>query len=85
VLDVHATMGRRLPRSLRIYAFGAALGGPRVLLAAKRLAAQSHIPPRNLTLINRQSTYAHNDPAGAFPKNVFLARLLPFLERLWRS
>jgi hypothetical protein len=85
VLNVHATMGSRLPRSLRIYAFGAALGGPRVLLAAKQLAAQSHIPPRNLTLVNRQSTYAHNDPAGAFPKNVFFAHLLPFLKTIGRS
>jgi hypothetical protein len=82
VLDVHATMGRRLPRSLRIYAFGAALGGPRVLLAAEQLARQSHIPLRNLTLVNRQSTYAHNDPAGAFPKNVFFDHLLPFLRRI---
>jgi hypothetical protein len=84
ILDVHATMGRRLPRSLRIYAFGAALGGPRVLLAAEQLAKQSGIPRRNLTLVNRQSTYAHNDPAGAFPKNVFFDHLMPFLKRIGR-
>jgi hypothetical protein len=84
VLDVHSTMGRRLPRTLRIYAFGAALGGPRVLLAAEQLAKQSRIPLRNLTLVNRQSTYAHNDPAGAFPKNVFFDHLLPFLNRIAR-
>jgi hypothetical protein len=82
VLNVRSTMGRRLPRSLRIYAFGAALGGPRVLLAAKQLAKQSGIPMRNLTLINRRATYAHNDPAGAFPKNVFFAHLIPFLNKL---
>jgi hypothetical protein len=82
VLDVHSTMGRRLPRSLRIYAFGAALGGPGVLLDAQQLAKQSHIPKRNLVLINRQNAYAHNDPAGAFPNNVFFDHLVPFLSRI---
>jgi pimeloyl-ACP methyl ester carboxylesterase len=82
VLDVHSTMGRRLPRSLRIYAFGAALGGPGVLLDAQQLAKQSHIPKRNLVLINRHNTYAHNDPAGAFPNDVFFDHLVPFLSRI---
>ncbi len=81
VLGVHSTMGHKLPRNLRIYAFGAALGGPRVPAAAKLLARQSHIPRRNLVLVNRQSTYAHNDPAGASPKkNLFLKKLIPFLK-----
>ena len=81
VLDVHATMGHRLPRNLRIYAFGAALGGARVPAATKLLARQSHIPRRNLVLVNRQSTYAHNDPAGASPKkNLFLRKLVRFLK-----
>jgi pimeloyl-ACP methyl ester carboxylesterase len=85
VLDVHTTMGHKLPRNLRIYAFGAALGGARVPAAAKQLARQSHIPLRNLTLINRQSTYAHNDPAGASPKkNLFLKKLVPFLRGIAR-
>ena len=82
VLDVHSTMGRRLPHTLRIYAFGAALGGPGVLLDAQQLAKQSHIPKRNLVLINRQNAYAHNDPAGAFPNNVFFDHLVPFLSRI---
>jgi pimeloyl-ACP methyl ester carboxylesterase len=82
VLDVRATKGHSLPRSLLIYAFGAALGGPRVLTAATILAQQSHIPLRNLTLVNRQSTYAHNDPAGAYPHNVFFSNLLPFLKKI---
>src|SRR3954447_10736749 len=41
VLDVHATHGHDLPKRLRIYAFAAALGGQRVLDAAKALARQS--------------------------------------------
>jgi pimeloyl-ACP methyl ester carboxylesterase len=86
VLDVHATEGHKLPRNLKIYAFGAALGGPRVPAAAEQLAKQSHIPHRNLVLVNRQSTYAHNDPAGASPKhNLFLKKLLPFLRGIARG
>jgi hypothetical protein len=80
VLDVDATMGHNLPRNLRIYAFGARLGGEEVLQVAQLLAAQSHIPAKNLTLVNRQSTYSHNDPAGAYPVNAFFAHLVPFLK-----
>jgi hypothetical protein len=79
-----AVEGRKLPRDLLIYAFGAQLGGQSVLTDAQRLAQQSHIPMRNLTLINRQSTYAHNDPAGAYPRNVFFAHLVPFLGSVGR-
>jgi hypothetical protein len=82
ILDVHATDGHRLPRNLRIYAFGAALGGAAVPADATILAQQSHIPLRNLTLLNRQSTYAHNDPAGASPHNEFLSHLVPFLRQI---
>jgi len=82
VLDVDATMGHELPHRLLIYAFGAHLGGQGVLTAAQALAQQSDIPPGNLTLINRQSTYAHNDPAGAYPKNVFFQNLVPFLKKV---
>jgi pimeloyl-ACP methyl ester carboxylesterase len=84
ILDVHATHGHDLPKGLRIYAFGAALGGQRVLDATTALADQSQIPSSQLTLINRQSTYAHNDPAGASPNNEFLANLVPFLNRVAR-
>jgi hypothetical protein len=80
VLDVNATMGHNLPKSLRIYAFGPRLGGTEVLDAARLLAQQSHIPSGNLTLINRQGTYAHNDPAGAYPDNVSFDHLGPFLK-----
>jgi pimeloyl-ACP methyl ester carboxylesterase len=82
VLDVDATMGHRLPKRLRIYAFGARLGGASVLLDARALAAQSGIPSDNLLLIDRASTYAHNDPAGAYPRNAFVAGLMRFLRRV---
>jgi hypothetical protein len=78
-------MGRRLPRNLRIYGFGAALGGRTILGEARQLARQSHIPASHLTLINRHSSYAHNDPAGAYPHNVFLSHLVPFLTRVGAS
>ncbi len=47
VLGLKATMGRRLPRNLFMYAFGARLSGPGDLLlkATKQLARQSRIPP----------------------------------------
>jgi pimeloyl-ACP methyl ester carboxylesterase len=82
VLGVDATMGHSLPKSLLIYAFGARLGGPAVLADAQALAAQSGIPASNLTLVNRQATYSHNDPAGAYPRNDFVNRLVPFLHRV---
>jgi pimeloyl-ACP methyl ester carboxylesterase len=78
VLDVHATMGHRLPRTLRIYAFGA-YGGTVITKGAATLAKQSRIPRRNLLLVSRQGAYAHNDPAGAYPKNVFFTNLMRFL------
>ena len=37
---------------------------------------------RNLTLANYQSTYSHNDPAGAYPNNAFFKRLIPFLGKV---
>jgi hypothetical protein len=81
VLDVRATHGDDLSRKLRIYAFGAALGGERVLDAARALAKQSGIPKRNLPLVDRHDTYAHNDPNSAAPrKNVFLKGLVRFLR-----
>lgn len=83
VLGLKTTMGRRLPRRLLIYAFGAALGGPHHALVdtTRALARQSHIPARNLTLVNRPD-YAHNDPAGAYPRNVFFSHLIPFLANI---
>jgi pimeloyl-ACP methyl ester carboxylesterase len=82
ILDVRAIHGHRLPRRLRIYAFGAALGGQRVLDAATILAQQSDIPPENLTLVDRRETYSHNDPNSAFPGNEFIDNLVPFLRQI---
>jgi len=83
ILDVDATHGDDLPKGLRIYAFGAALGRAGVLATARVLARQSGIPRRNLTLVNRAATYAHNDPNSAAPKkNQFLKFLVPYLERV---
>ena len=83
VLGVRATEGHALPRRLRIYAFGA-YGGAAITGAARTLAAQSRIPARNVTAISRQGTYAHNDPAAAYPRNAFFAGLVPFLARIAR-
>jgi pimeloyl-ACP methyl ester carboxylesterase len=81
VLGVRATHGRDLPKDLKIYAFGASLGGTRIVDAAKTLARQSKIPSKNLTLLDRHTTYAHNDPNTAAPaKNVFLKRLVTWLK-----
>jgi pimeloyl-ACP methyl ester carboxylesterase len=79
ILQVDAIHGHDLSKHLRIYAFGAALGGEGVLATAKVLAQQSHIARSHLTLVNRQDTYAHNDPSAASPHNTFLNRLIPFL------
>jgi pimeloyl-ACP methyl ester carboxylesterase len=84
LLGVRAVHGDDLPRSLRIYAFAAALGGTRVLDAARTLARQSKIPAARLTLLDRHTTYAHNDPNSAGPRNDFVSRLIPFLEQAAR-
>jgi hypothetical protein len=82
VLGVRATHGKDLPRRMHIYAFGAALGGQRVLDAASTLAQQSRIPTSNVILVDRSSTYAHNDPNSAYPKNDFVRFLMPFLRQV---
>ena len=82
VLGLRSTLGRRLPHSLRIYGFGARLGGAAILDEIRQLARQSRIPRNHLTLIDRHATYAHNDPAGAFPHNVFFTHLVRFLHRV---
>jgi pimeloyl-ACP methyl ester carboxylesterase len=79
VLGVKATHGDDV--NVPIYAFGAALGGQNVLDDASALAQRSHLPKRKLTLVNREDTYAHNDPAAAAPDNDFVKRLIPFLKK----
>ena len=64
-----------------MYAFGA-YGGTAITGAVSTLAKQSKIPRSNLVLASYHSTYAHNDPAAAYPKNAFFGRLVPFLEEI---
>ncbi|HEY6524314.1 MAG TPA: hypothetical protein VIY10_11125 [Solirubrobacteraceae bacterium] len=81
VLGVDATMGHKLPRSLRIYAFGA-YGGTLITKGAAALARQSRIPRSQVLLVSRHGSYAHNDPAAAFPHNVFFSNLMTFLAKV---
>jgi len=88
VLGLHSTMGEDLPKSLHILAIDSELdkllgGGGTTLTEAEALAAQSGIPNSNLTLIEEENTYAHNDPAGATPEiNEFFKHMVPFLKEL---
>jgi pimeloyl-ACP methyl ester carboxylesterase len=91
VLGEHAIHGHELPHSLKIIAINSELDkafGANSLQAAEILAEQSEIPRSNLTLIEREETYAHNDPVGADPEsggifeNVFFRELVPFLETI---
>jgi hypothetical protein len=88
VLGLHSTMGEELPKSLHILAIDSELdklfGGEQTTLTeAELLAAQSGIPPSNLTLIEEKNAYAHNDPAGATPEiNEFFKHLVPFLKAI---
>ncbi|HEX3689964.1 MAG TPA: alpha/beta hydrolase [Solirubrobacteraceae bacterium] len=81
VLGVTTTMGHELPKSLRIYAFGA-YGGTAITQGAAALAKQSRIPRSHLLLVSRKGTYAHNDPASAYPHNVFFSNLMTFLAKI---
>ena len=56
-----------------------------MLDATKALATQSGIPRKQLSLINRADTYAHNDPNSAYPKNEFVSKLMPFLRKIARG
>jgi pimeloyl-ACP methyl ester carboxylesterase len=87
VLGEHATHGHELPTSLHILAINSELDkvfapGGGALKAAEVLAEQSKIPSSQLTLIDVEKTYSHNDPAGGFPTNVFFTKIVPFLEGL---
>ena len=88
VLGEHAIHGHELPTSLKILAISTELDkafGGSVLTAAEDLAEQSGIPRSNLTLIDKEDEYAHNDPAAADPEgniegNAFYSALVPYLE-----
>ena len=87
VLGEHAIYGEHLPTSLHIIAISTELdkdlgGGFSTLNFAEDLAMQSHIPMEQVTLINEEDSYAHNDPNGAYPTNVFFEALIPYLEGL---
>jgi pimeloyl-ACP methyl ester carboxylesterase len=92
VLDEHAIFGHDLPTSLKILAIDTELdkflGSGNTLQAAEVLAEQSGIPKENLTLIDEEESYAHNDPAGADPVsegiegNIFFKELKAYLGRL---
>jgi pimeloyl-ACP methyl ester carboxylesterase len=84
VLGVDATMGHKLPRSLRIYAFGA-FGGTLITKGAAALARQNRIPRSQVLLVSRHGSYAHNDPAAAFPHNVFFNNLMTFLGKVTKG
>ena len=80
VLDVDAVHGNGV--HVPMYAFGAALGGQRVLDATRTLAQQSGVADRDLVLVNRETTYSHNDPNAASPDNDFVDNLIPFLQKV---
>lgn len=87
VLGEHAIHGTELPTSLHILAINSELdklfgGGFTTLSFAEQLAAQSGIPSGNLTTVNVENTYAHNDPNGAYPENELVSHLIPFLAGL---
>jgi hypothetical protein len=84
VLDVRATHVDDLRRGLKIYAFaaGGGVNDPGDLDNARAFADASQIPKRNLTLVDREATYMHGEPLSAFPKNVFVDKLAPFLRDL---
>ena len=81
VLDVHSTDATKLPKRLRIYAFGAALGGPRVLAAAQSLAAAGADPAPEPEAGQPRGDLRPQRPERGEPEvNAFLKRLIPFLK-----
>ena len=56
--------------------------GQAVLTEAQPLAQQSNITKIHLTLVNRASTYTHNDPGRSYPNSVFYQNLVPFLNKV---
>ena len=82
VLDVDATMGHDLPHSLLIYAIATVLGGPPCSAPRRAWRRSREFAASNLTLVDEHTVYAHNDPAGAYPNNVFFDHLVPYLQKV---
>lgn len=87
VLGEHAIFGHSLPKSLHMLAINSELdkdfgGAFTTLNFVEELAQNSGIPAENVTTVNEEETYAHNDPNGAYPNNELINHLVPFLEGL---
>lgn len=81
VLGVRSVFGKRI--DVPLFSFDAALGGGRVADSTRALAAQSGLPRRAVTTIDRSSTFAHIDPlSAASDRNTFVMRLAPWLKRI---
>ena len=66
-----------------MYAIETSLGAGRVLRNVRQLARQSHVPRRELVLVDRHTTMAHIDPLVDVPRrNAFLKTVVPFLKRI---
>ena len=66
---------------LPLYALQTDLTGGRVLRGARRLAASSRIPPRQVRLVDASRTNSHLDPLTAAPaRSAFLKSIVPFLR-----
>ena len=82
---MQANYGHRLPRRLQLYAFGASLGGQRVLGRA-RAWRSSRIPAGEPDAGRiAEATYSHNDPNSAYPDNEFVDSLVPFLKGIQKK
>jgi pimeloyl-ACP methyl ester carboxylesterase len=80
-LGVKATHGRDV--HLPIYAIETSLGKGRVLKAARALAKRSHVPSRDVKLVDRSTTNSHCDPLfDEASKNDFIKTVVPFLKKI---
>jgi hypothetical protein len=81
LLAVRAAHGEDV--HIPIYAIETSFLKGRILSAARALAKRSHVPSRNLTLVDRRTKYAHSDPLFDNPaSNDFLTTVTPFLNRI---
>ncbi len=86
VLGEHAIHGHELPTSLKILAIGTELGKAATSRKPRKSWPNSQAyRPKTSRLINKETEYAHNDPAAAEPAgdiegNAFYSALVPYLE-----